>query len=641
MDSDEKVAALKKLVARINESDVAAFAIMDYWTFDGYISLLKFLDEFPDVKLTKAVFPGMELRVDSPTEHRLNVHVLLSDGLTIQELADFKSGLKISGFDRPLSDDALRDFARTLDPSKAKHHGFADPATLDDDHLLRLGSTTAEVERTCLKRALKAIPAEAGVIVMPYDTSDGLEKLDWKTHPHADNYFMQSAHIFETRNPRSVDLFLNRETDANKAFIENFFKTLGSKCKPTLCGSDAHKIEDYGNYPSGTICWVKADTTFEGVLQLLHEPAARSFLGRMPAKLERLQANPTKYIRSIEVARIPGSSLTEHWFDGTKLVLNPDLIAIIGNKGSGKSALADVIGLLGMSKNEEFFSFPSPEKFRHSKRDLASHFRATITWHDGKSSTIALDEHVPSSAVERVKYLPQSYIERVCNELRTGESSAFDQELKQVIFSWVPDEERLNSDTLDELLDKRAGQIDQTIQILRSQLRELNAGIVDLELRSSAPAAEAIENRIKLKEAEISAHDALRPKAPPALTEAEAAALKSVSERMDEVRKQIIDCETKIKQESEALKDHLSRIAKINNVAAQMANLETQYRNFREKANKDAAEAGLDLDEIVSLKVNKSPIDARLSALQKEQQEIRGRLDETQKDSWPAKKAQA
>ena len=121
----------KKLVwpnlsATLKENDVIAFGIMDYWTFDGYLALMQYLKANSDIDFPKAIFPGMELRIESPTTFRMNIHVLLDNCLTAQSLMDFKSELKlrIGGKLRSLSDDSLIDLARSLDNSKATIYGF-------------------------------------------------------------------------------------------------------------------------------------------------------------------------------------------------------------------------------------------------------------------------------------------------------------------------------------------------------------------------------------------------------------------------------------------------------------------------------------------------------------------------------------
>ncbi|WP_449399205.1 hypothetical protein [Chryseobacterium wanjuense] len=173
MSPAEKEAEIKTFIAHINSSDVEVFCLMDYWTFDWYIELQDYLKKNPD-ELKKTIFPGMELRIESPTSYRLNIHVILSNKLSKQDLIDFKSELYIRSIDKKLSDDSLIKFAKSLDTSKAAFHSFSDPAHLSDDLLLKLGSQTAEITKESLQAAIEQIPQNSGFIIMPYDTSDGL-----------------------------------------------------------------------------------------------------------------------------------------------------------------------------------------------------------------------------------------------------------------------------------------------------------------------------------------------------------------------------------------------------------------------------------------------------------------------------------
>lgn len=51
----------------------------------------------------------------------------------------------------------------------------------------------------------------------------------------------------------------------------NEFKTL----KPCICGSDAHSLDSLCVFPNGLSCWIKAEPTFEGLMQVLYEPEER------------------------------------------------------------------------------------------------------------------------------------------------------------------------------------------------------------------------------------------------------------------------------------------------------------------------------------------------------------------------------
>ena len=102
---------------------------------------------------------------------------------------------------------------------------------------------------------------------------------------------------------------------------------------------------------SGKRTWIKADPTFHGLKQAILEPAKRSFIGDKPPKVQEVESNKTFYIESIEISKTGNKAGVGRWLHGCDIPLNPDLVAVIGNKGSGKSALADVIATLGNSSN--------------------------------------------------------------------------------------------------------------------------------------------------------------------------------------------------------------------------------------------------------------------------------------------------
>lgn len=342
MKAEEKELEIKAFIKHINESDVAVFCLMDYWTFDWYLELQEYTKQNPD-ELKKTIFPGMELRVECPVDYRLNIHVLLSDKLSRQEILDFKSELYIRSIDKKLSDDGLMKFARSLDKSKAGKHGFDDPEDLSEDKLLQLGSQTAEVTKESLQKAFEQIPINAGYVILPYDTSDGLLRLNWKDHPHDDNYFMQSAHIFETRDQTNIDLISGLKTDSNAAFFNNFFKTLGDKAKPCISGSDAHQYADYGKFPSDKITWVKADPTFEGLQQIIFEPLERVKIQATSPELDfdKPVFTSIEIVDNIKILDDPHSTLE---FSKANIQLNRGLISLIGGRGQGKSMLINYLG---------------------------------------------------------------------------------------------------------------------------------------------------------------------------------------------------------------------------------------------------------------------------------------------------------
>ena len=71
------------------------------------------------------------------------------------------------------------------------------------------------------------------------------------------------------------------------------------------------------------------------------------------------------------------------WFD-CEVPLSADMVAIIGNKGSGKSALADMLALAGNTHcDPRHFSFLTKERFCERNGRIAKHFEVDTYWLDG------------------------------------------------------------------------------------------------------------------------------------------------------------------------------------------------------------------------------------------------------------------
>lgn len=400
MTYSEKDVEIERILNHINKLDPAVFCIMDYWTFDGYLDITDFIHR-KTYPIGKTIFPGMEMRIEAPVNYRLNIHVILSNTLSKQCLMDFRSCLKIrnyhhNGKERPISDESIIEFAQTLDVSKARYHGFNDPKSLSQDELLRLGAITIEITKSSLLDGLRALPCNSGYILMPYDTSDGLKKLDWASHPHADNYFMQSAHVFESRDCETVDLFLNNRNTVNEKYIDNFQKTLG-KPKPVICGSDAHKLDDYGIFPGQRKTWIKADPTFEGLKQIIYEPSER-------VKIQT--ENPQDKYSYLLIDKVRFVDNSRRLFPTEWIEINPDYNTIIGGKSSGKSLLlyyiAKTISPINVEKLNKYvteYSFATLSDFE-------------VLWQDGHVDKLSQIDNKKRD----VTYIPQMFINKMAEQ---------------------------------------------------------------------------------------------------------------------------------------------------------------------------------------------------------------------------------
>ena len=633
MSDPERDKAIERVVGRIRESDVDAFGIMDYWTFDGYLALRAFQREHPGSACGKPLFPGMELRLEAPVDFRLNIHVILSDEVSPQTLSDFKASLKlrISGKQHSLSDEALILLAKWLDISKAELHGLSKDDLQSEEALYKLGSMTAEITRDSFTEACKKVPEGAVLVVLPYDTSDGLAGLDWKAHPHSANEIMRMAHFFETRNPDNVNLFLGIKTEKNAHFIDAFLDAMGGRPKPVLSGSDAHKLSHYGVFPGGRATWLKADPTWPGLMSVVCEPTERSYIGDKPPHLSRVSSNSTKYIRSIEIWKRPESVLDETWFDSS-IPINHGLVAVIGNKGSGKSALTDVIGLVTNSSRENWFPFLTENQFRQPGDNKARHFSAAITWEDGTRADKGLDSHIDQAVGETACYIPQNFFEVICNELAKPGEGSFDRELRNVIFSHVGQADRLAMGSLEELVSFRTSEIEQGVARLRLELSGLNREIASLEESLGTAHRKSLQDQLEKKQAELASLDGKKP-ATVRKPRVSSRKRQDLSTEMRDLKKKRKDLAGRVsaaqaRQESIALSH-----SKLTKVLERLRQIRKEMDDLAKQYGQVLRDVGLDLTGLVSLTVKDRPIlDAR-DRLSEERRQLEADLDPDSKES--------
>ncbi|MDA2921743.1 hypothetical protein MYX07_00570 [Patescibacteria group bacterium AH-259-L07] len=452
---------------------------------------------------------------------------------------------------------------------------------------------------------------------MPYDTSDGLKKLKWENQPYADNYFMQSAHIFESRNDDSIDLFLGRKTKKNKKFIKNFQKTLGGYPKPVISGSDAHKYSEYGKFPNGKITWIKADTTFQGFKQIVNEPEDRVYIGTLPLKISEIEKNRSKYVDSIKISNV-NHGASPSWFND-ELPLNSGLVAVIGRKGSGKSAFTDIVSLLGRSKiNPDDYSFLTTKKFR--KKGLAKNYQATLRWLDKKETKANLDSEVVQTEVEEVAYLPQKYVETICNE--DGVSVKFQQEIDKVIYSYVPDENRLGTNNLADLVKIKTEVIDGNITKIRNTIHDINVKVVNLESKNNDTYVKQLKKKLADKQRQLKSLSKPKIVKKPTLRLSE-----KQQKRYDSLTMMLGKVDKEISTSKENLKDIEDKLVKIQKIESSIDELLEKFEAVISKFTDDARLLSLDLNKIIKIKLNKSSIIKKKTALTRQKNNLLEKLN--------------
>ena len=333
------------------------------------------------------------------------------------------------------------------------------------------------------------------------------------------------------------------------------------------------------------------------------------FIGDEPEIFKRVRNNKTKHIHSFVINKEEGASLDEIWFsENPETVLNPGLISIIGNKGSGKSSIADTLGLLGNTRQSGHFSFLNSSKFRDKRDNKAKKFRAKLKWASGVPAEKNLNDDVGVSAIETIKCIPQSYLESICSEELEG--SLFNEELKKVIFSHVSDTEKLNFNRLDDLIEFKTKEKSNSIEITKDEISSLNKIIAELEIKFHPDYKTQINNQLQIKQQEKASHELTKPKEV-TKPEIDPARQKQIDDVTGEIYKRvenIKDIEKDIERIDKERKNDYSKSINAKNLLDKLENFQKQYELFKSECKTIVDLLGINVDDIIKLEINKKDV---------------------------------
>lgn len=464
-----------------------------------------------------------------------------------------------------------------------------------------------------IKKAHKIISGLGGIISIHAGAkSNSIEGIENKEQ------FQQRIKFDITH--RFIDFLEIGQLKDTERYIRIVFPATGLSL-PIIVGSDNH---DANNYELSLPCWLKADTTFYGLRQVVNEPIERVFLGERPPIFDQVDKNKTKYIDSLKLKRKSSSSLKEDWFEGVSLEFNTGLIAIIGNKGSGKSALADVIGLMGNCPHEKSFSFLHEDQFRHPRMNKSAHFDAELTWKNAETLRKNLNDRFDSSLAESIRYIPQFYLEDICDELKGGQEGRFHEELKQVIFSRIPSEERLAKASLDELVEFRTIESQANIRQIIEDLRKSTSEVVRLEEHSTDTYMNTLKSEIKEIEKEIESQKSIMPAEvkKPETDPNRKKEIDEISGQIEEKASRIAGLDEVIGKKQEELNKEVLNIRLIEKIYKKIETFKLQIDNLFDEISTDCEKLGISENDLIQVNIDLS----RLEKLEKDLRKNRNKL---------------
>lgn len=565
-DYENKQATDTEIVETLRKAGIEVVAITDHHFID--VARIKALQALAKQDLT--VLPGIELRSDLGGKEKVHLIGIFPEYCDIQDV-----WTKLSG-------------RLGLTPTDLKTKG---------------GDEQVYVE---FKNAADVIHEIGGVVsVHAGDKSNTIEGIS------NNEKFKMALKADLARD--YIDLFeIGKASDA-KAYEEIVFPKIGF-ARPLVICTDNHNIHKYAVH---TPSWIKGDPSFRTFQQLKSDPR-RAWIGDTPPELERINANKTKYISMVRFKKIDGSKLKEEWFSGS-IPINPGLVAIIGNKGSGKTALAETIGLLGNCELTGAFSFLNEKKFRQQKNNKAREFKAQLTWESGDKVARFLSDRSNEAEPRNISYIPQNYLETICNEVDNVPGSQFDRELKSVIFSHVTEDKKIGASSLDELLAFTNQPIEARIEDLRAELHDINARFLGLKEQGSNQQRQLLLNLTTGKERELEANEKAKPAevAKPGADPLKQAELDSISKLIQSKNVERAKLTQGIKN-SEALKKAAStQMACAARVTQMVENFRASHASLLVSLRRDCAVLGIDPETLVSLTVNLTPVKGASDAADK------------------------
>jgi ABC-type lipoprotein export system ATPase subunit len=391
--------------------------------------------------------------------------------------------------------------------------------------------------------------------------------------------------------------------------------------KPSITTSDAHKVEEVGTNP----CWIKAETTFEGLRQVLIENSRISY--DEPEVLQRLRRNPDKFIINLLIKRTTNATMPEVWFDNINIPLNPGMVAIIGNKGSGKSAIADILALCADASTNGYLSFLTATKFRMNKPYNRSHqIEANIQWVDKSySPTKTLDIDVDRTQPERVKYIPQNFLETICT---TEEDEKFESELKKIIFQYLQPEDRYGQDSLDEIIEYLTDENSKSCALIKEVITGLNERIIVLEQMLDPNYKTMLQNQLKYKQDQLSNAQSAKPKEvtkPNMAGDAEALQVKNV---IDSLIFDINNLKTEIQRKKEALIQKKKELQDLIAVKENLNRLDRQIEDVLSQIKETLDKCNIDIKTIFNVQYKPEILDGLIIAVSSEVSELNKELND-------------
>lgn len=481
--------------------DFKVIGLNDYWFLDGYRRVLKFKEK-GRLRNLEAIFPVVELRLSNfggsrNKLSRINSHVIFDPDLgadTIQTQFISALGSKIQTspegkglWSGVLSKESVTDLGHkiieSVPESERKHYGSP----------LREGFNNLNISWEALQDVLDNSYLQGKHLI-------GLGKTEWNDLKWSDGSIGIKKDLIN-----SADVIFTAYADVSQWEDDVEGLKRSNVNHHLLDCSDAHYFSDSDEHMRIGNCqtWLKTTYTFAGLAYALREFERRVYVGIEPPALRRIRRNPENYLTRVAVK----SNEDIYQVFNYELQLNPGFVAIVGNKGQGKSALLDCIALAGNSARQDEFAFLNRRRFlAPGNKTKAAKYTSTIQLESNKEISVKLTDEYETSAPELVEYLPQAFVERICSvDPNDTQAEHFEDELRSILFTHIPEHEREEQNSFNSLFENKTRTVDNRMSRARDRLEELVDEYVNhLEFSRQNPLTD-VTQKLELKNKELQA----------------------------------------------------------------------------------------------------------------------------------------
>jgi AAA domain, putative AbiEii toxin, Type IV TA system len=455
--------------ARAAQPAVRALGVTDYFSIRGYKSVKSYADQnnIEDLYL----FPNVELRLIVGTSEGsgINLHLLFSpddhDHVARIEAALARFSFKSRSETYPCTEAGLAALGRAIksDPSLPEAAAISEGA---DKYKVSL-----EDVRTLFESEWVTNNCLVAVAARTKDGTSGLQSD--ASFDEVRREIERLSRLIFSATPSNASFWLGEGKLSPQQIIDQY-----GSLKPCIHGSDAHRLDDVAKPDLDRYTWVKGDVTFDSLRQACLEPQRRV---RISDKKPSDGAT-----RAVTHLSTPGT----HWLLGdVGLPLSDGLVAIIGARGSGKTALADLIAVGGGNDVAGL----NKKSFVQRAKDHMANVQVSTTW-DAQNlvSNSVLHSDYPDSP--EVRYLSQQFVDRLCSEDDMADELI--DEIENVVYSTIPADEREDANSFKELLARRLFDSRRRKEQCAERLERLSDEIsTELQKRDSIPAiSKRIEN---------------------------------------------------------------------------------------------------------------------------------------------------